>query len=209
MRTRWGWQAGWTAAGLTAGIVIAACGGPETPKRDLTSVAAASSTDLAPAPAAIAPAPQKAAPSVLAWDYLFSRNTVAGFYDADDDPGMNAHIVAASGGKGRLTCATAADWGKTVLVVPKIDFSRGPVLSAVVSDLDEGASWNVGVTSNPWSDANYHTVIPSQNHAGTVTADLAAITGWSGPRDDFNLVLVIEGKGKSVNFDSLHINYTK
>ncbi|MEK8024216.1 MAG: hypothetical protein AAB229_10465 [Candidatus Hydrogenedentota bacterium] len=153
------------------------------------------------------PFPGKPAVDVLAWDNLFT--SVDGFYDADDDASFNARILSNPAGKGSLTAVGEADWGKSVLVVPQIDFSRGPVLTVVVSDVEEGASWNVGATSNPWSDAAYHTIIPSQNRAGTVTADLAQTTGWTSPRDNFNLVLVIEGRDKSVIFDSLHINYTK
>jgi hypothetical protein len=190
-----------TAAGIV--FALAACGQQAPPP----AVA-----PPAPAVAPVTPAtetPVAAEPVLgeLAWDNLF--DTVEGWYDSDDDKKYGATISSEAGGKARLLEIGGDVWGKAIVIVKDIDFSRNPILTAVVGEVSDGSSWNVGVCANPWNDADYHVVIPSQNKTGSFTGDLAKMTGWTGKKGEINLVIVVEGNSKSIVFDSLHINYTK
>ncbi len=190
-------------AGLL-GLVLVACGG--TPPAAPPAPAAPAAVTPASAPAAEAPTAATPTLGQLAWDYLF--DSVEGFYDIDNDQTYGASLTAEAGGKAKLTESGTDVWGKALIVVPGIDFSRGPILTAVVDKIDEGAAYKILAVANPWNDADAHEVVASGTATGEVRGDLSA-TGWSGVKKDFNLVLIVEGNNKAVTFDSLHINYTK
>lgn len=194
-----GFRAG-CAVALLAVIGLCSCGGSTPPPAPAEAPPPLEATPTA-APAADTAV---AATGDLAWEFAF--DDVKGWYDNATDQTYHATIAAEAGGKARVTEAGPEAWGKVAIFCPGIDFARGPVLEVVVDSVD-GATWKAGIVPQPWDDAQYKTLVASTPATGSTTADLAS-TGWTGPKD-VNLVLVVEGEGKSIVLDSIRIRYTK
>ncbi|MEK8022361.1 MAG: hypothetical protein AAB229_00995 [Candidatus Hydrogenedentota bacterium] len=188
--------------GIVTALSLAACGGSQPP------APAAPPTTMAVAPA---PAPEPAmdtaamAPEgMLAWENNF--DSMDGFYDAAKDKTLGATLMVKDG-MGMLTESGKEVWGKTLIIIPGIDFSKGPMLEVVVDKVD-GSTWGAGVAPNPWKDAEYKKIVTGEAATGSKTFDLAELTGWTDTRE-INLALVVEGDNKTVHFDAVRIRYTK
>lgn len=170
--------------GLAIALASSACGG-----------------NPPPAPPSSPPAPQTAAG--LAWECTFDQADA--WSDAAKDPKLGAKLDFKDG-KAALKETGKVPWGKARIVVPEIDFGRGPELEIVV-DRMEGSSWGAAVGIHPWDDAVYKKVATGEASTGARTYDLAKLTGWSDKRD-IEIELDVEGD-KTVSFDAMRIRYTK
>lgn len=195
------------AAMTLASWTLAACGGSQPP------------APAAPAPVAEAPAPApapvdtkataadtmtKAPEGTLAWECGFDN--MDGWYDSSKDKGLGA-MLSVKDGMATLTENGKDIWGKALIIVPGVDFSKAPMLEVVVNKVD-GATWGAGVAPNPWKDADYKKLVSGASMTGSQVFDLAKLTGWTDKRD-INLALIVEGDNKSVTFDAVRIRYTK
>lgn len=177
--------------------LFAACGG---------NASAPETVPATPAePVAAAPAAQPA----VAWDAGFK--SLDGWLDNKIDPSLQADLALVDG-KFKLTENGAQDWGKASFLIKGLDFDRKPVLDVNVAET-AGAKWGLGMAplapdGKGWVDSEYKSLLDWQEQPGSKTVDLAQVTGFSGQKDVW-IVILVANEGKSAFYDTLKINYTK
>lgn len=125
-----------------------------------------------------------------------------GWSDNADDPAFGTRIDQFEKSVVRVTQEGPETWGKVSILVKDVDLDRTPFLILKLNQVDVGSGFKVLVDTPGWSDA--HPVLPTSNAHGTHVANLKEKTGWSGTRT-FRLLLIVEGKGKSIYVDHIKI----
>jgi hypothetical protein len=147
--------------------------------------------------------PNAAVAAVVAWQT--DCDSISGWHDATETPGMNAKVDQFEPSVIRVTHDGNDTWGKVAYVVENIDLDATPILEVKVNKVDKNSAFKICVAPSDWSemidvikrssadgihDGNIRKAVKMAKKPGT----------WKGPIS-FNLVVVIEGKGKASYFD--------
>ena len=140
-------------------------------------------------------------------------DSIDGWHGNSDDPGMNAKVVQAETSTIQVTQEGSEMWGKVAFVVDGIDLDKTPVLEVKASKVDLGCGFMVSVASADWSEM--FTVVKRTSADGVHKGNIAKAVKesknpdlWKSPAK-FNVVVIVEGKGKSVWLDQLKIRSDK
>ena len=151
--------------------------------------------------------PNTAATALVAWET--DCTSISGWHDKSETPGMNAKVDQFEPSVIRVTQDGNDTWGKVAYVVENIDLEAAPILEVKATKVEKGSAFSVAVASRDWSEMI--TVIKRTSadgiHEGNIrkAVKLAKKPGdWKGPIS-FNVVVVIEGKGKAAYFDFFKI----
>jgi len=176
---------------------------------DLSPVAVALTALLAlsASPAVAAEETATNAPSVVAWETDCS--TTSGWHWESDSPGMNTKVEQAEPSVIKLTQEGKDTWGKAAYVVENIDLEQTPILEIKVNKVDKGSAFTVAVANSDWTEQ--FTVIPRTSADGIHKGNIAKAVkqarkkdAWKAPAR-FNVVIIIEGKGKASWIDNMRI----
>ena len=147
--------------------------------------------------------PNASATALVAWETDCA--SVAGWHDAAETPGMNAKVDQFEPSVIRVTQDGNDTWGKVAYVVENINLEATPVIEVKANKVDKGSAFSIAVASRDWSEMI--TVIKRTSadgiHDGNIrkAVKMAKKPGdWKGPIS-FNVVVVIEGRGKATCFD--------
>ncbi|MBV9463927.1 MAG: hypothetical protein JO317_06825 [Verrucomicrobiae bacterium] len=124
------------------------------------------------------------------------------WYDTKIDPSFQAKIEQAEKDAFKVTQDGAQNWGKVAFVIKDVDLEKTPMIQVKTTKVDQDSAFKVAVAPLDWSDL--FVVIDRSSADGVHVGDIKAATGWSGKKD-FNLVLIVEGKGKATWFDDIKI----
>lgn len=134
-------------------------------------------------------------------------NVIQNWYDNKTDKSFNAVIIPGKKkGSAILQQKGQGNWGKVAYVVTDIDLNKFYIVRIKVDDVDKSGDYKVLAISQDWSD-NY-VIIDRGNGKGVYEGNIKEVTGWSGKRT-FNIVLVVEGKGKKVEIDWIELSEEK
>jgi hypothetical protein len=151
-----------------------------------------------------------AAPALLAQDevvgWQHDCSSIKDWYSSQDDASFGAKIEQAEASAFKITHDGKDTWGKVAFVVKDVDVDASPILEVKVNKVDTGSAFKVALAPLDWN--NLYVVIPRSSADGVHKGDIKAATGWSGKKS-FNVVLILEGKGKSVYFDNIKITSKK
>ena len=145
--------------------------------------------------------------AVVAWET--DCTSIAGWHDATETPGMNAKVDQFEESVIRVTQDGNDTWGKVAYVVENIDLEATPIIEVKVNKVDKNSAFTVSVAPRDWSEMI--DVIKRSSADGIHKGDIKKAVRVAKKRDDwkgpvsFNLVIVIEGKGKASYFDWLKI----
>ena len=141
--------------------------------------------------------------AVVAWENDCSA--IAGWHDKAETPGMNAKVDQFEPGVLRVTQDGNDTWGKVAYVVENIDLEATPILEVKVNKVDKNSAFTISVAPRDWSEMI--DVIKRSSADGIHKGDIRKAVrvaknkdSWKGPVS-FNVVVVIEGKGKATYFD--------
>ncbi len=145
---------------------------------------------------------------VIAWETDCS--SIEGWRSNADDPGMHATISQDEPATIKVTQDGADTWGKVAYPLKDINLDETPILEVKVNQVDLNSAFIVGVASADWTD--YVPVIARSSADGMHVANITRAIresskkpdAWKGPVS-FNLVIIIEGKGRSTYFDHIRI----
>jgi len=132
--------------------------------------------------------------------------SIKDWYSSQDDPSFGAKIEQAEKSVFKITQDGKDTWGKTAFVVKDVDVDQTPTLEVKVTKVDKDSAFKVAVAPLDWADT--YVVIARSSADGVHKGDIKAATGWSGKKA-FNIVLIVEGKGKSVYFDNIKVSAKK
>ncbi len=145
--------------------------------------------------------------AVVAWQS--DCDTLSGWHDANETPGMNAKIDQFEPSVLRVTQGGNDTWGKVAYVVENINLDATPILEVKVNKVDKNSAFTMCVAPSDWSEMI--DVIKRSSADGIHKGDIKKAVrtskkpaSWKGPMS-FNVVVVIEGKGKASYFDWLKI----
>lgn len=141
---------------------------------------------------------------VIGWQHDCS--SIKDWYSTQDDPSFGAKIEQVEPSVFKVTHDGKDTWGKVAFVVKDVDIDQTPNLEVKVNKVDTGSAFKVAVAPLDWADL--YVVVPRSSADGVHKGDLKAATGWTGKRS-FNVVLIVEGKGKSVFFDNIKVTSKK
>lgn len=141
---------------------------------------------------------------VVGWQHDCS--SIKDWYSSQDDPSFGAKIEQTEPSVFKIIHDGKDTWGKVAFVVKDVDVDQTPTLEVKVNQVDKGAAFKVAVAPLDWADL--FVVIPRSSADGVHKGDLKAATGWTGRRS-FNVVLIVEGKNKSILFDNIKITSKK
>jgi hypothetical protein len=155
--------------------------------------------------------PNATATALVAWETDCS--SISGWHDNTETVGMNAKVDQFEPSVIRVTQDGNDTWGKVAYVVENIDLEATPILEVKANKVDKGSAFSIAVASRDWSEMI--TVIKRTSadgiHEGNIrkAVKMAKKPGdWKGPIS-FNVVIVIEGRGKASYFDSFKIRAEK
>ena len=130
-----------------------------------------------------------------------------------EDAGMNAKVAQFETSLIQVTQEGNDTWGKAAYVVEGIDLNETPILEVKASKVDVGCGFMVNVASSDWSEM--FTVVKRTSadgvHKGNIEKAIKESKNpdlWKSPAK-FNIVVVVEGKGKSVWLDQVKIRSDK
>lgn len=136
-----------------------------------------------------------------------------GWHWNHEDAGMNAKVSQFETSILQVTQEGPDTWGKVAYVVEGIDMEATPVLEVTAAKVDIGSGFMVNVASADWSEM--FTVIKRTSadgvHKGNIKKAIKESKNpdlWKSPAK-FNVVVVVEGKDKSVLLDRLKIRSDK
>jgi len=137
------------------------------------------------------------------WRDDFDEEELEGWYDNKTDESFRAVIVM---GKKKGTADVIqkgkGDWGKVAFVVMNVDLDTYNIVRVKVTKVDKNGDYKVLAVSKDWSDS--YVVIDRSKGKGTHKGDIKKATGWKG-MTTFNIVVVVEGKGKKVTLDWIEL----
>ena len=149
--------------------------------------------------------------AIVAWET--DCTSISGWHDRTETAGMNAKVDQFEPSVIRVTQDGNDTWGKVAYVVENIDLEATPVIEVKANKVEKGSAFSIAVASRDWSEMI--TVIKRTSADGIHKGDikkavrLAKKPGdWKGPIS-FNIVVVIEGKGKASYFDWFKIRAEK
>ena len=158
-----------------------------------------------------APAEAAAGPEV-AWEEDCS--TIAGWHFDNDSKGMNSTVEQFEPSVIKIKQQGNDTWGKAAYVIQNIDLEQFPIVEVKVNMVDKGSAYTVAVAPMDWSEMI--TVIPRSSADGTFKGNIEKAVKKAKKRDpwengpvSFNLVVIIEGKGKAACFDNFKIRAEK
>ena len=156
-------------------------------------------------------APEAAGPEV-AWEEDCS--TITGWHFDNDSKGMNSTVEQFEPSVIKIKQQGNDTWGKAAYVIQNIDLEKTPIVEVKVNKVDKGSAYTVSVAPTDWSEMI--TVIPRSSADGTFKGNIEKAVKKAKNRDtwengpaSFNLVVVIEGKGKAACFDNFKIRAEK
>jgi hypothetical protein len=142
-----------------------------------------------------------------AWETVCE--STEGWHGNKTDPGMRTRIEQPETGVVRIVQDGEGTWGKAAFVVENVNLSVSPILEAKINKVDEDAGYQVQVAPLDWSETV--TVIERNSKDGIHKANIAKAINKQSQNPDayaagFNLVVIVEGKDKSVWVDNLKIS---
>jgi len=140
------------------------------------------------------------AEEIIGWETDCS--SIKDWYDNKTDATYGAKIEQAEPSVFKVTQDGKDTWGKVAFVVKDVDISKTPILEVKVNKVDQDSAFKVAVAPLDWSDT--FVIIPRSSADGIQKGDIKAATNWSGKKS-FNVVLIVEGKGKATWFDNIRI----
>jgi hypothetical protein len=146
----------------------------------------------------------QAADETVGWQHDCS--SIKDWYGSADDPSFGATIEQVEPSVFKVTQDGKEKWGKVAFVVKDVDLDKTPYIEVKVNKVDKDSAFQVAVAPLDWKDVNI--VVQRSSADGVHKGDLKTATGWSGKRS-FNLVLIVEGKGKSAWIDNIKITSNK
>lgn len=151
--------------------------------------------------------PNAAAAALVAWET--DGSSLSGWHDATETPEMNAKVDQFEPSVLRVTQNGNDTWGKVAYVVENIDLGATPILEIKVNKVDKNSAFTVSVAPSDWSEMI--DVIKRSSADGIQKGDIRKAVrtsknpgDWKGPIS-FNVVVVIEGKGKATYIDWIKI----
>ena len=158
-----------------------------------------------------APAEAAAGPEV-AWEDDCS--SIAGWHYDNDSKGMNCVVEQFEPSTIKIKQQGNDTWGKAAYVIHNIDIEKTPIVEVKVNKVDKGSAYTIAVTPTDWSEMI--TVIPRSSADGTFKGNIEKAVkkaknrdAWENNPVSFNLVVIIEGKGKASYFDNFRIRAEK
>ncbi len=133
-------------------------------------------------------------------------SSTQGWYSNVQDPGFMATIEQAEPGVIKVTQNGKDTWGKVAFVVKDVDLDQTPFFEAMINKVDEGSAFKIGVAPLDWSQI--YIVVPPSSADGIAKGEIKTATGWTGKKS-FVVVIIVEGKGKSVWVKDLKISSSK
>lgn len=149
----------------------------------------------------------------VAWE--FDCTSTDGWIDNEMDPEIGTSLRLESGTKGVMIVKQEGKdtWGKSAVLVEGINLNETPILEAMVTKVDKGSGFKLGIAPTDWS--TFIEVIKRSSADGKHTGDIEKAVKRAGRKDllegevSFFLVIVIEGKGKASYFEHLKISRDK
>ena len=129
-------------------------------------------------------------------------STLKGWYCSTENPTFEAKVEQVEPSVIKVTQEGKDGWGKAAVVVKDVNLDNTSRLEVKVSRVDKDSAYQVGVASLDWTQ--FFVVVPRSSADGIKVGDIKAATGWTGVKD-FNVVVIVEGKGKGSYFDELKI----
>lgn len=161
---------------------------------------------------AAAPEAAAAAGPAVAWEDDCS--SINGWHFDNDSKGMNCVVEQFEPSVIKIKQQGNDTWGKAAYVVQNIDLEQFPIVEVKVNMVDKASAYTVSIAPMDWSEMI--TVIPRSSADGTFKGNLEKAVKKAKNRDpwktspaSFNLVIVIEGKGKASCFDHFKIRAEK
>jgi hypothetical protein len=148
----------------------------------------------------LAVSPRLEAEDLMGWQNDCS--STKDWFDNASDPSFMAKIEQAEPSVFKVTQTGPQTWGKVACVVKEVDLDNTPVLQVKVNKVDLNSAYKIGVASLDWKE--FYEIVPRSSADGLRVANIKSATGWSGLKD-FNIVVIVEGKGKSAYLDELKI----
>jgi hypothetical protein len=140
-------------------------------------------------------------------------DSTEGWHWNNEDPGMNAKVTQFETSLLQVSQDGNDTWGKVAYVVEGIDLEASPILEVTAAKVDLNSGFMVNVASADWSEV--FTVVKRTSahgvHKGNIeraVKDSQNPDLWKSPAK-FNVVVVVEGKGKSILLDRLKIRADK
>jgi hypothetical protein len=133
-----------------------------------------------------------------------------GWYDNKADAGMGTEVSQFETGVIAIKQSGNDTWGKAAFSVENIDLDKTPILEIKVNQVEEGAGFQVKIVPKDWSEMI--SVVERSNGEGIYKANIQkAISkqsvnpaAYASPAT-FSVVVIVEGKGKSVWVDNVEI----
>lgn len=144
------------------------------------------------------------AEEIVGWENDCS--SIDGWYTRIDNPTYGANVEQYEKSVMQVHQMGSETWGKVAFVVKDVDIDATPYLQIKVNKVDKDSAFKVGVAPLDWSV--FYLVVPQSSADGIHFGDLKTVTGWTGKKD-FNVVLIVEGKGKAFYVDHLKISSEK
>ena len=151
------------------------------------------------------------AESEVAWST--ECDSTEGWHWNNEDAGMNAKVSQFETSIIQVTQEGGDTWGKVAYVVEGIDLDKTSILEVKAAKVDVGCGFMVNVASSDWSEM--FTVVKRTSadgvHKGNIEKAIKDSKNpdlWKSPAK-FNVVVVVEGKDKSVLLDQLAIRSDK
>lgn len=139
------------------------------------------------------------AESICKDDFADMKN----WYDNKTDKSFNAVIVPSKNkGAYEVIQKGNGNWGKVAFVLVDVDLDKFEIVKIKVNDVSKNGDYKIAVTPVDWKDQ--YILIDRGAGKGMHTASIKDATGWKGKKT-FNLVVIIEGKGKKVELDSIEL----
>ncbi|OQA29661.1 MAG: hypothetical protein BWY59_00152 [Verrucomicrobia bacterium ADurb.Bin345] len=141
-------------------------------------------------------------------------SAIEGWIDSSTDPEIGTTLQLESG-KGILVVRQDGKetWGKTAILVNDVDLNKASTLEMVVTQVDKGSAFKVGIAPTDWSD--FIEVLKRSSADGTHKGDIEKAVKRANRKDllegpvSFYLVIVVEGKGKAAYVDEVKIRSGK
>ena len=145
-----------------------------------------------------------AADENIAWEHNCS--SIKDWYSNAQEPNFHAKIEQFEPSVFKVTQEGDDTWGKVAFVVKDVDLDQSPNIEVKINKVDKDSAFKVAVAPIDWSDT--FVVIPRSSADGVHKGNIKDATGWTGKKT-FNVVLIIEGKGKAAYFDHIKITSKK